>query len=152
MRYDWRVVAASRDPWVTAAEQMRAHGMRSTPQRRLVIDVLARSSGHVAASEVIEQCRHADPLTTPSTVYRTLDALETLGLIRHGHAADGREEYHVLPQSEHGHRYCTDCGRSWEIDADSAAQLMAGMREQQGFEVDLSHLTIVGRCRDCAEI
>jgi Fur family ferric uptake transcriptional regulator len=130
---------------------MRARGMRWTPQRRLVIDVLARSSGHVAASEVIEQCRQADPLTTPSTVYRTLDALETLGLIQHGHAADGREEYHVLPQSEHGHRYCTSCGRSWEIDAKEAAQLTRAMREQQGFEVDLSHLTIVGRCRECVE-
>jgi len=142
-------VVATRDPWLTAAEQMRARGMRWTPQRRLVIDVLARSSGHVAASDVIEQCRRADPLTTPSTVYRTLDALETLGLIQHGHAADGREEYHVLPQSEHGHRYCTNCGRSWEIDATEAAELTRSMRDRQGFEVDLSHLTIVGRCGDC---
>src|SRR6476469_698412 len=149
MGYPRRVVA-TRDPWLSAAEQMRARGMRWTPQRRLVIDVLARSSGHVAASDVIEQCRRADPLTTPSTVYRTLDALETLGLIQHGHAADGHEEYHVLPQSEHGHRYCTNCGGSWEIDAKAAAALTRSMRDRQGFEVDLSHLTIVGRCAECA--
>jgi Fur family ferric uptake transcriptional regulator len=149
MIYATGVLTAARDPWQSAAEQMRARGMRWTPQRRLVIDVLARSSGHVAASDVIEQCRQADPLTTPSTVYRTLDALETLGLIQHGHAADGREEYHVLPQSEHGHRYCTHCGRSWEIGASEAHQLVQAMRDQQGFEVDLSHLTIVGRCADC---
>jgi Fur family ferric uptake transcriptional regulator len=143
------VTTLTTDPWVDAAERMRARGMRWTPQRRLVINVLAQASGHVAAADVIEQCRRADPLTTPSTVYRTLDALETLGLIRHAHGADGREEYHVLPQAEHGHRYCTSCGRSWEIGADEARQLVQAYRDQQGFTVDLSHLSIAGRCRDC---
>jgi Fur family ferric uptake transcriptional regulator len=140
----------ARDPWSAAADEMRSRGMRWTPQRRLVIDVLARTTGHLTATDLLERCRGIDPDTTPSTVYRTLDALEALGLVRHAHGADGREEYHVLPQAEHGHRYCTSCGSSWEIDADEARLLMAAMRDQQGFNVDLSHLTIVGRCRDCA--
>ena len=44
--------------------------------------------------------------TIPSTVYRTLDVLEELGLLSHSHAADGREEFHVLPAAVHGHLHC----------------------------------------------
>ena len=75
----------------------RSRGMRWTPQRRTVVEVLAASSGHVTSAELIERCRERDPQTIPSTVYRTLDALEQLGLVRHGHGADGREEFHVGP-------------------------------------------------------
>ena len=125
--------------------------MRWTPQRRLLLSVLSRSSGHVTAGELLERCRETDPQTTPSTVYRTLDVLEELGLVRHAHGADGREEFHVLPQAEHGHLMCSSCGRSWEIDAAEAAGLLDGLAANRGFEVDLSHLNVSGRCADCRE-
>lgn len=125
--------------------------MRWTPQRRLLLRVLEGSRGHVTATELIERCRAADPQTTPSTVYRTLDVLEELGLVQHAHGADGREEYHVLPQAEHGHLHCNGCGRSWEIDVDEAAALVGALHADRGFSVDLSHLSVAGRCADCRE-
>ena len=103
----------------------------------------------MTAAELIERCRETDPQTTPSTVYRTLDVLEDLGVVRHGHTADGREEFHVLPVDEHGHLYCRNCGRSWEIDSDEAADLVSGLEKERAFWVDLSHLTIVGMCESC---
>jgi Fur family ferric uptake transcriptional regulator len=75
--------------------------------------------------------------------------LEELGLVRHAHGVDGREEYHVLPQSEHGHLHCVECGRSWEIGAGEAAALVGALRTERGFSVDLSHLSVAGRCEDC---
>ena len=140
---------AVNDPWTTARERMRARGLRWTPQRRLLLNVLAGSSGHVTASELLERCRDADPQTTPSTVYRTLDVLEDLGLVRHAHGADGREEFHVLPEREHGHLTCTECGQTWEIDEAEARDLVGTLAGRRGFEVDLSHLSVVGRCREC---
>ncbi len=92
-----------------------------------------------------------DPETTPSTVYRTLDVLEELGLICHSHGADGREEFHVLPIEEHGHLHCIACGGTWEIDADEADTLVASVRVSRGFTVDLSHLSVAGRCAACGE-
>jgi Fur family ferric uptake transcriptional regulator len=130
---------------------LRSRGMRWTPQRRALIDVLAATSGHITGSELLERCRLADPETIPSTVYRTLDVLEELGLVRHGHGADGREEFHVLPEAEHGHLYCAGCGRSWEIDAAEGAVLVQSLARQRAFRVDLSHVTIVGQCADCAD-
>ncbi len=57
----------------------------------------------------------------------------------------------MLPQAEHGHLYCRECGATREIsDADGAA-LVAQFQTRHGFAVDLSHVTIVGRCRSCQE-
>ena len=123
--------------------------MRWTPQRRLLIDVLAETDGHVTGAELVERCRTRDPETTPSTVYRTLDVLEELGLVRHAHGADGREEYHVGPETEHAHLACERCGRSWELDASEVRRFVRSLSTSRDFEVDLSHLTVVGRCREC---
>ena len=135
--------------WATVRERLRERGLRWTPQRRLLIEVLADEDGHVTGAELLERCRERDPATIPSTVYRTLDVLEELGLIRHGHGPGGREEYHVLPETEHGHLHCEACGGRWEIGAEEAAGLVDGLRTRHGFSVDLSHLTVVGRCRGC---
>ena len=139
------------EPWASVPERFRERGMRWTPQRRAVVEVLAAASGHVSGVELIERCRTADPTTIPSTVYRTLDVLEELGLVRHGHSADGREEFHAAQEAEHGHLYCDSCGSRWEISSSEAQAILAAFRGLDGFEPDLSHMTIVGRCATCAD-
>ena len=133
------------------ADELKARGFRVTPQRRSLVAVLAETRGHVTGAELVERCRERDPGTIPSTVYRTLDVLEELGIVRHGHGADGREEYHVLPGAVHGHLHCKGCGQSWEIGADEALSIVRALEADRGFEVDLSHVTIVGRCRGCRD-
>src|SRR5262245_4336732 len=103
------------DGWTEIREQLRARGLRWTPQRRLILEVLRETQGHVTGSELVERCRARDPDTTPSTVYRTLDVLEELGYVNHSHSAAGREEFHVLPATEHAHLQCRDCGQTWEL-------------------------------------
>jgi Fur family ferric uptake transcriptional regulator len=123
--------------------------MRWTPQRRVLVEVLLASDGHVTGPSLIERCRAIDPDTTPSTVYRALDVLEELGLVRHSHGHDGVEEFHVRPSVEHGHLQCESCGATWEIDAVEAEQLKQALAQSRGFALDLSHLTIAGRCAGC---
>jgi Fur family ferric uptake transcriptional regulator len=135
--------------WIDLREEFRSRGLRWTPQRRMIVEVLEQTEGHVTGGELVERCRALDPDTTPSTVYRTLRVLEELDIIRHAHGADGREEYHVSAHGEHGHLHCESCGRSWEIGPEEAAAAIASFRQTRGFAVDLSHLTIVGRCVDC---
>jgi Fur family ferric uptake transcriptional regulator len=140
------------EPTATAVrDYLRARGLRWTPQRRLLLDVLAETDGHVTGSELVERCRDVDPGTTPSTVYRTLRVLEDLGVVRHAHGRDGREEFHVRPATDHGHLHCEHCGASWEIGPEDATATVASFRERFGFEVDLSHLTVVGRCAACRD-
>jgi Fur family ferric uptake transcriptional regulator len=130
-------------------DRLRARGLRWTSQRRALVEILAGTAGHVTGAELVERCRVVDPSTTPSTVYRTLDVLEELGIVRHGHGAGGREEFHILPDVEHGHLYCRACGGTREIEADEAAAFVAAIEARHGFAVDLSHITVVGRCGTC---
>lgn len=138
-------------PWAGIPDRLRARGLRWTPQRRILVEVLAEVHGHVTGAELVERCRSRDPDTIPSTVYRTLDVLEDLGVIRHSHGADGREEFHVLPASEHAHLYCRVCAGSWEMTTDDPVVVSAvdGVRAGHGFEIDVPHLTLTGVCATC---
>ena len=141
---------ADSTPWDSIGDLLRRRGLRWTPQRQTVAAVLADSDGHVTGAELVELCRARDATTTPSTVYRTLDVLEKIGLVRHGHGADGREEFHVLPTGEHGHLHCSACGSTWEIDEKRGEAVAAALRAGDGFELDIGHVTLIGRCRRCA--
>jgi Fur family ferric uptake transcriptional regulator len=143
--------AAAAVTWDQVRERLHERGLRWTPQRRLLVDVLSRTNGHVTGAELVERCRAEDSEVTPSTVYRTLDVLEDIGLIRHAHGLDGREEFHVRPAREHGHLHCAVCHRAWEIDADDVAGLVRDFERTRGFRVDLGHLSVVGVCRDCRD-
>ena len=141
--------ATPETPWAELPARIRERGLRWTPQRRVLVDVLSRSDGHVTGSELVDRCRAIDPATTPSTVYRTLDVLEDLGIVQHAHGADGREEFHVLPAAAHGHLHCLSCHQSWEITEGEAAALDAVLRTRRGFDMDLTHLSVSGHCPDC---
>jgi len=146
--------AASSDPvvdvWIQIRDELHSRGLRWTPQRRLILEALEATKGHITGSELVERCRERDPDTTPSTVYRTLGVLEELGYLSHSHSAAGREEYHVLPEAEHAHLQCRSCGQTWELDAAAAASVVRPIQRRFGFRADVSHLTIAGRCADCA--
>ncbi len=141
-------------PWSGIPERLRARGLRWTPQRRILVEVLSRTDGHVTGSELVERCRALDPGTIPSTVYRTLDVLEELGVLSHSHGSDGREEFHVLPAGEHGHLYCRRCGEQWDLAADDAGVVAAldAFDRRRGFAIDVSHLTLTGRCSACRAV
>ena len=141
--------AARATDWSSVRDRLHARGLRWTPQRRALIEVLSTTDGHVTGAELIERCRRVDPATIPSTVYRTLDVLEEIGIVSHSHASDGREEFHVLPVVEHGHLECRRCHATWEIPADEAAELVAPLERRRDFRVDLSHLSILGLCAGC---
>lgn len=136
--------------WTSVRDELRARGLRWTPQRRLILEVLAVTDGHVTGADVVERCRERDPATTASTVYRTLDVLEELGYLSHSHSALGREEFHVQPRAPHAHLECRSCGGQLELPSGDAAALVEPLRTRYGFAADLGHLTISGECRACA--
>src|SRR5919198_6290773 len=120
--------------WTEIRDHLRRRGLRWTPQRRLILEVLDGTAGHVTGAELVDRCRGIDPETTPSTVHRTLRVLEELGVVRHAHGLDGREEFHVRPAGEHGHLYCTGCGRTWDIGVAEAAATVSSFRRRRGFD------------------
>lgn len=129
-------------------ELLRSSGHRLTPQRELVLAAV-ETLGHATPDEVYAEVRtHSDSINL-STVYRTLELLDELGLIRHAHLTDRAPTYHSARGHEHAHLVCRDCGRVISIDRAEMETTLEGLAGERGFAPDYGHLTVFGTCAEC---
>ncbi len=128
--------------------ELRAKGYRLTPQRQLVLQAV-RSLDHATPEQICAEVRRTASGVNISTVYRTLELLEQLGLVTHTHLGHGSPSYHPAEISDHLHLVCRECGHVTETDAEVAADFAARLAERHGFETDMRHFAVFGRCRDC---
>jgi len=128
--------------------RLHSSGKRLTPQRATVLRAV-EALGHATPDEVLAQARLEQPTMNISTVYRNLEVLEELGLLRHAHLSDRAPTYHSVGGHEHFHLVCRGCHRVVSVDAAVASPLLDGLKRDHGFVADLGHLTVFGRCRDC---
>ena len=135
------------------AAQLRARGLRLTSQRQRVLAAVAALE-HGTPEEIDARLRdEAGPdgaAPDTSTVYRTLELLERLGLVWHTHLGKGAPVYHAA-QHPHLHVVCQSCGQVDSVDPallDSAAERLAA---ELGFTVDVGHVALSGTCRACTE-
>lgn len=128
---------------------LRASGVRITAPRRAVVTALVDSADHITADELAALVAAAEPDVHLSTVYRTLDALEKLGVVTHVHMGHGRAVYHLTDRM-HQHAVCEDCGAVVELPDDVLHDVQQRLRRETGFEVDPHHFALVGRCQHCA--
>ena len=141
---------AAADPVARARDALRARGMRWTPQRRALLEVLVEASGHVTGAELIERARQRDPETTPSTVYRTLDVLEDLGpRVAFPRPRRPRGVPCLAGQRARPSRLRSRAGRPGRSTATEARAMTESLARSRGFAVNLSHLTVSGLCADC---
>ena len=129
-------------------EKLRGSGYRLTPQRELILRAV-ETLGHATPDEVLAKVREQSSAVNVSTVYRTLEVLEELGLIRHAHLSDRAPTYHSVTGHEHFHLVCRNCHRIVSVDPDVLEPLNDRLQELHGFVVDVGHLTIFGRCGSC---
>ncbi len=87
--------------------------------------------------------------TTCPTVYRTLEVLEELGLVRHAHHSDRAPTYHTVTDHEPFHLVCRNCQRVVSVDPHMLDQLAADLRASHAFVVDVGHLTVFGAGEEC---
>ncbi|MFL6287567.1 MAG: Fur family transcriptional regulator [Actinomycetes bacterium] len=130
--------------------ELRARGYRLTPQRQLVLDAV-RTLGHSTPEEIAAKVQAESGAVNLSTVYRTLDLLEELGLVTHTHLGHGAPTYHPADESDHVHLVCTACGGVESVPADVIRPLAGRLRERVGFEVNVAHIAMHGRCAACVE-
>jgi Fur family ferric uptake transcriptional regulator len=129
-------------------DELRARGYRLTPQRQLVLSAVAEL-GHATPEAVHAWVTERASGVNISTVYRTLELLEGLGLVNHAHLSHGAPTYHAADQPEHIHLICRDCGKVSEVDSQVAKPLLDRLESGEGFVADVGHLTIFGSCADC---
>ena len=129
-------------------QRLRGSGYRLTPQRELILGAV-ETLRHATPDEVHAEVHARAPAVNISTVYRTLEVLEELGLVRHTHLSDRAPTYHAVSGHEHFHLVCRNCRRVTSVDPDVIEATVARLRDELGFEPDVGHLTIFGRCAHC---
>jgi len=126
---------------------LHQRGLRMTPQRQLVLNAV-RDLGHATPEQVCTQVQAVAPAVNITTVYRTLDLLEQLGVVRHAHLGHGAPTY-----SEHQHRHvhlvCHRCGSVEEAPVEMMSALAERAAEQHGFRLDATHVALSGTCAEC---
>ncbi len=134
------------DTW---QERLRATGRRLTPQRELVLEAV-ETLGHATPDEVYAKVREHSSAINLSTVYRTLELLDELGLIRHAHIEERTATYHSVRGHEHFHLVCHECRELISVGPERVERFRRELADEFGFTMDVGHLTIFGTCSTCA--
>lgn len=130
-------------------EQLRTGGGRITPARRALVTALLEARSHVTADDLAETVQRSHPDVHRSTIYRTLDALEDLGVVDHVHLGHGRAVYHLL-DDPHQHLVCEVCETVIEVPDELFRSLAAELARDHGFMLRPNHFAVLGRCSACA--
>jgi Fur family transcriptional regulator, ferric uptake regulator len=129
-------------------KELRARGYRVTPQRQLVLEAVTKLE-HATPEEIWADVQQTASGVNISTIYRTLELLEQLGLVTHNHLRHGAPSYHLAAEAEHVHLVCSACGRITQVGPEAVASLVTALDTEHGFRTDVAHLTIFGWCADC---
>lgn len=132
-------------------EALRRAGLRITASRQAICEVLATDHhDHLTASDLLAKVNaRLRGHVAPSTIYRTIDALEAEGLLQHVNLGHGPAVLHLSEDESHHHLVCEVCGRTVDIDTgafDAAIQLLA---KRNGFDPGSVHYALIGQCATC---
>lgn len=133
------------------ALRLRDAGHKLTNARLTVLQVIEESGGHITSAEVLEQVNQVDPSIGRASVFRTLDLLTSLSIIRPTYLHSSiTPTYVLLPDGHHHHIICTNCNRVIEFE-DCGLSGIEGKLEDR-FHVKLTGhlLEFYGICERCS--
>jgi Fur family ferric uptake transcriptional regulator len=137
---------------VSRLEELSGHGYKRTTQRAVILDILETAGGHLTAEEVARLVEEGGVPLNRSTVYRTLDTLAEIGVVKATRM--GRALYYEVNtegDEEHHHIRCNSCHQMVHLDAGRVDRLLGRLADEQGFAVADIQVLVRGVCRDCQQ-
>jgi Fur family ferric uptake transcriptional regulator len=135
-----------------ALATLQAAGYRRGGARTAVVEALARHDCAVTALELDDELRRRKPPVGRASIYRALEQLEQLGVLRRIEVARGMASYErVEPSGDHHHHaICRRCGRVVPFEDPSLERAIARISDQVHFEVAEHEVVLRGLCRRCS--
>jgi Fe2+ or Zn2+ uptake regulation protein len=133
-----------------AMEVVRRGGLRLTSSRRLVLEALLTAREPISAEEIADGLGGRMTQSDIASVYRNLETLGELGLVRHFHAGHGPGRYVLVGFGDREYLACESCGALESVDPAALDGVRDAVRDLSGFEARFSHFPIVGLCPRCA--
>ncbi len=133
------------------AAAIRESGGRLTSARRVVLTALFAADGPVSAEYIADGLAGRTIRSEVSSVYRNLERLEELGVVRHVHLGHGPGLYVLEDGVQREYLVCEGCDRVDSVEASKLDDARAAIRTAFGYEARFEHFPIVGLCSRCAE-
>jgi Fur family ferric uptake transcriptional regulator len=137
----------------TLLDDFVSKGLRLTPQRRAVIEVLDSAETHLDAATVMKLARERDASIDRATVYRTIELLKKWRLIDEldlMHLNGEKHYYEARTGRDHIHLACFGCGKIQEFTSDLFEDLKLEISSHNNFDIRAIRLEVGGRCRNCS--
>lgn len=132
-----------------ALAALRASGMRISGARRLVVEALFAAEGPLSAEELRAAVDGRLPGCDLASVYRNLETLEELGMVRHVHLGHGPGLYARVGLGEREYLVCGACEATVAVDPGELDGARRAILAATGFAASFHHFPIVGRCAAC---
>jgi Fur family ferric uptake transcriptional regulator len=134
----------------TVINALRGRGLRISTARRLVVRTLFSTDGPASAEEIAADLEGRGTPVDLASVYRNLETLEEIGVVRHVHAGHAPGRYALAGGGEREYLACDRCGGLIAVDPSELEGVRAEVRTRFGLEARFTHFPIVGRCVACA--
>jgi Fur family ferric uptake transcriptional regulator len=129
---------------------MAKKGLRSTDQRRLIVETFFHAQNHVSIEDLLALVRAQDPRVGYATVYRTLKLLTECGVAYERRFGDGLTRYELADEStHHDHLICVECGDITEFEEPRIEALQEEIAKRYGFELRTHKHEMYGVCPKC---
>ncbi|MEA2117487.1 transcriptional repressor [Halovibrio sp. HP20-50] len=133
-----------------AESQCQLRGVRFTPIRRRVLEMIAENGGGLKAYDLLDKLSTEHAAARPPTIYRALEFLIDQGLV---HRIESLNAYVACACPEHAHGFqlliCRHCGYVEELHLDEISDQLAAMANYRGFNVERQTIELQGLCEDC---
>lgn len=130
-------------------QALQKQGLKLTRSRKAVLEVLATTTEHLKVAEVHRRARAIDPRVGLASVYRTMDLLARLNLVKHIHV-EHRHRHYARTNGDHGHHLvCNGCGLVVEFSDCGLEMLTRTLARRTKFRIEGHSVELFGRCHDC---
>jgi Fur family ferric uptake transcriptional regulator len=138
---------------LSLVEEFSARGLRLTPQRRALLEIIEAAEDHIDAATLLARARQMDASIDRATVYRTLELLKKLRLVNEldlMHLNGERHYYEIRAGADHIHLACFRCGKIEEFESPLFELLKKEIGQERGFAIHVVRMEAGGHCRQCA--
>lgn len=133
-----------------AIQQLKAHKIRVTPQRQIILTYLVTHHNHPAVETIYQELEPQLPNLSLATVYNTLKLFVDLGIVIELQNGDAGTHYDFFGRP-HYHVVCENCGKITDIFSPDLSEVDQTAAQLSGYLVSGHNMEVYGLCPDCQQ-